>query len=166
MFKDQSRLTLSANSRVKLEGRKGSTCIFLLDGSINLNAVAGAKMGVCAPARSLVVQTPFEGQITLDANTFKVVPVQGTLVEGKSVCSESPIFAAISMKIESSSAAMRASPSPRWRPAVESPKCSANASSRRRLSDGSRRRERRSVQSTGLRTPIPNSRRNSKSRNE
>jgi hypothetical protein len=95
MFKDQSRLTLSANSRVKLEQRKGNTCIFLLDGSINLNAVAGAKVAVCAPGRSLVAQTPFEGQITLDANTFKVAPVRGALTEGKSVCSESPIFAAM-----------------------------------------------------------------------
>ena len=99
MFKDQSRLTLEANSRVRLEQRRDSSCIFLLAGSIKLNAVAGSKMGVCGLKKSLVATTPFEGVVTLEAsNVVKVTVIQGKLVEGASVCSVSPIFAAMGGK--------------------------------------------------------------------
>ncbi len=95
MFKDQSRITLNANSRMKLDQRDGNTCIFLLEGSLRLSAVAGAKIGVCGRGKSLVAQTPFEGQVTLvEPNTLKVDAVTGTLAAGKSPCTESPIFAA------------------------------------------------------------------------
>ena len=96
MFKDQSRLTLNANSRVKLEQRSGSTCVYLLEGSLKLSAVAGATMGVCGRGKSLVAQTPFEGQVALvEPNTLKVDVVTGTLAAGKSPCTESSIFAAM-----------------------------------------------------------------------
>lgn len=96
MFKDQSRLTLNASSRVKLEQRDGNICIYLLEGSLRLSAVAGAKIGVCGRGKSLVAQTPFEGQVSLvEPNTIKVDAVTGTLAEGKSPCAESAIFAAM-----------------------------------------------------------------------
>ena len=99
MFKDQSRLTLSANSRVKIEQHSGSTCIYLLEGSFRLSAVAGANMGVCGRGKSLVAQTPFDGQVTLvEPNTLKVDAVTGTLAAGKSPCTVSPIFAAMGGK--------------------------------------------------------------------
>jgi hypothetical protein len=99
MFKDQSRLTLEANSRAKLEQRGNDTCIFLLAGSIKLNAVAGSKMGVCGLKKSLVAVTPFEGQVSLEApNVVKVSAIQGKLVEGASACPVSPIFAAMGGK--------------------------------------------------------------------
>jgi hypothetical protein len=95
MFKDQSRITLNANSRMKLEQREGSTCVYVLQGSLKLSAVAGAKMVVSGLDKSFVVQTPFEGQFTLaPPNTIKVDPVTGGLAEGKSACAASPIFAA------------------------------------------------------------------------
>ena len=99
MFTDPSRLTLSANSRVKLEQRGDSTCIFILEGSLRLSAVAGAKIGVCGRGKSLVAQTPFDGQVTLvEPNTLKVDAVTGTLAAGKSPCTESPIFASMGGK--------------------------------------------------------------------
>jgi hypothetical protein len=99
MFKDQSRLTLNASSRVKLEQRAGNTCIFLLEGSLRLSAVTGAKIGVCGRDKSFVAQTPFEGQVALVApNTIKVDAVTGTLAEGKSPCAESAVFAAMGGK--------------------------------------------------------------------
>ena len=99
MFKNQSRLTLEANSRVKLEQRGDNTCVFLLAGSIKLNAVAGSKLGVCGLKKSLVTQGPFEGQVTLEAsNVLKVNAIQGSLVEGASTCTVSPVFAAMGGK--------------------------------------------------------------------
>jgi hypothetical protein len=96
MFKDQSRLTLNPNSRVKLESRSGSTCIFLLEGSFRLTAVAGANIGVCGRGKSLVAQTPFDGQVSLvEPNTLKVDAITGTLAAGQSPCTVSPIFAAM-----------------------------------------------------------------------
>lgn len=99
MFKDQSRLTLNGNSRVKLEQRGGSTCVHLLQGSLRLSVVAGATMGVTGKRKSLVAQAPFEGQVTLvEPNTLKVDAVTGTLAAGQSPCAESPIFAAMGGK--------------------------------------------------------------------
>ena len=99
MFKDQSRLTLDSGSRVKLEQRGGNTCIFLQVGSVKLSAVAGAKIGLCGLGKSLVAQTPFEGQVTMTApNTLKVDAAKGTMAEGKSPCAESPLFAAMGGK--------------------------------------------------------------------
>jgi hypothetical protein len=99
MFKDQSRLTLSPSSRVKLEQRGDNVCIFLLDGSLRLSAVAGAQIGVGGRGKFLVAQTPFEGQVTLvEPNTLKVDAVTGTLAAGKSPCTDSPIFAAMGGK--------------------------------------------------------------------
>jgi hypothetical protein len=99
MFKDQSRMTMDPNSRVKLESRGDNVCVFLLDGSIKLNVVAGAKMGVCGKGKSLVAQTPFEGQVTLvGENTIKVDAITGTLAAGNSPCSTSPIFLAMGGK--------------------------------------------------------------------
>jgi hypothetical protein len=99
MFKGQSRLTLNPNSRVKLEARGDSVCIFLLDGSIRLSAVAGATIAVCGRGKSMVAQTPFEGQVTLAGqNTIKVDAITGTLAEGKTPCATSPIFAAMGGK--------------------------------------------------------------------
>ena len=94
MFKDQTRVTLSPNSRVKLDERDGNSCVVLLEGSIGLSAAAGAKLAVGARGTSLVAQTPFEGQVTLgDANTVNVAPKTGTLPKGKSPCTGTPIFA-------------------------------------------------------------------------
>jgi hypothetical protein len=99
MFKDQSRLTLNASSRVKIEQHNDYTCIYLLEGSLNLSAVSGAKIAVCGRGKSFVAQTPFEGQVSLvEPNTIKVDAVTGTLTEGKSPCDESPIFAAMGGK--------------------------------------------------------------------
>jgi hypothetical protein len=96
MFKDQSRLTLSPSTRVKLEARGGSTCVFLLEGSVKLSIVAGAKMGVCGFDKSLVAPGAFEGQVTLVApKTVQVEAVSGTLAEGKSPCTGSPTFVAM-----------------------------------------------------------------------
>jgi hypothetical protein len=81
---------------VKLEARGGSTCVFLLEGSVKLNMMAGAKMGVCGYGKSLVSPGAFEGQVTLvSPNTVKVDPVTGTLAEGKSPCTASPTFVAM-----------------------------------------------------------------------
>jgi hypothetical protein len=56
-------------------------------------------MGVCGRGKSLVAQTPFEGQVTLvEPNTLQVDLVTGTLAAGKSPCAESPIFAAMGGK--------------------------------------------------------------------
>jgi hypothetical protein len=99
MFKDQSRVTLSPSSRVKLEQHSGSTCVYLLQGSVKLSVVAGANMGVCGKGKSLVAQAPFEGQVTLvEPNTLKVDAVTGTLAAGKSPCTVSPVFAAMGGK--------------------------------------------------------------------
>lgn len=96
MFKDQTRVTLGPNSRVKLDERDGNSCVVLLQGSIGLSAASGAKLGVGARGTSLVAQTPFEGQVSLgDANTVNVAPKTGTLPKGKSPCTGTPIFAAM-----------------------------------------------------------------------
>jgi hypothetical protein len=74
-------------------------CVFLLAGSVKLSAVAGAKIGVCGLGKSLVAQTPFEGQIKLVVpDKVQVDAAKGTMTEGKSPCTVSPIFLAMGGK--------------------------------------------------------------------
>jgi hypothetical protein len=80
MFKDQSRLTLEPNSRVKLLELDDSTCVYVSAGAAELSAVSGAKMGICGPETPLVTQTPFEGRIAfLAPRTISIEVGRGTV---------------------------------------------------------------------------------------